>query len=185
MKLSDVLKMPVNSCPYTEWYKFRRCCVRTCKNFTEKTRTRCLGIDRVVPEGNKLFSDAELNLYKFNTQISTRYVSIKRKRAIERTKMLLTLHKFIDHLEHNRSLSRKPISSEQLTELENRLPLKISKLHFKNWMWPHLTNPDVWKKFVHTKNGECKEFHVHRLLYLTAEKYSALTEHIKNLNEKE
>ena len=176
---ATLLELPVQVCPYTDWYKFRRCVITTCKNYNIVTKCRCLGIDRVVPVGNKIISDAELNLYKFPESISTRLVSMRRKTAIDRVKHVLTLNKLIEYIVVRYRPGPLVYNTKFVAEIESAFPLKLNRLHFYNWMWPHLTDPRVWKKFISVNKGECSDLSVYTLLDMPREKYSALVEQIK------
>ena len=170
----------VHSCVYVEGYRFYECVIKTCKNFTDVTKTKCLAIDRVQPVGNKIISDAELHLYKFtDTRVSTRLVSIKRKKAVTRVKAILILNSLIEFIRENYKPGEKAYSGKMVEKLELDYPLRIRKLQFYNWMWPYLTSKKVYKKFVTKKGGECSTFKVHMLLNLTRMKYETLIKQLK------
>lgn len=171
----------VNTCIYVEGYKFYECVIKTCKNFTEGTKSKCLAVDRVQPVGNKIISDAELHLYKFtDAKVSTRLVSIKRKKAVTRVKAILILNAFIEFIKENYKPKDKMYSGKMVEKLELDYPLRIQKLQFYNWMWPYLTSKKVYKKFVTKKGGECATFKVHMLLNLTRMKYETLIKQLKD-----
>lgn len=169
----DVNEGDINSCPYVEWYKFLRCRVKTCKNYNKQTGCRCLALDRIRPEGNKVISDAELNLYKYNSKESTRNVQVKRKRAIKRVKSLLVLKEYVEFIRDNYPAGGV-WDSATVRKLESRYPLNISKLGWKNWMWEPLLDSEAWEKFCNTKSGECTEIGIHNMLSTTLETVSAL-----------
>lgn len=170
----------IHSCVYVDGYRFYECVVKTCKNYTDVTRTHCLAIDRVQPIGNKIISDAELHLYKFSdAKVSTRLVSIKRKKAVTRVKAILILNALIEFIRENYKPGDKAYSGKMVEKLELDYPLRIRKLQFYNWMWPYLTSKKVYKKFVKKKGGECATFKVHMLLNLTRMKYETLIKQLK------
>lgn len=171
----------IHTCIYVENFKFHECTIRSCKNFTDVTRTKCLAIDRVQPVGNKIISDAELHLYKFSQEkVSTRLISIKRKKAITRVKAILILHSFIENIRENYKPKGTRVYGGKLVErLEMDYPLKIRKLQFYNWMWPYLISKKVWRKFAQKKGGECAVFKVYMLLNLTRMKYDSLITQLK------
>lgn len=173
---------PVHSCIYVENFQFHECTINSCKNHTEVTITKCLAIDRVQPSGNKIISDAELHLYKFSDRkVSTRLISIKRKKAIMRVKGILILHAFIDYIRDGyREKAKKEYTCKIIDKLESSYPLKVRKLQFENWMWPYLTSKKVWRKFATHKGGECEEFKVFMLLNLTRIKYDNLLKQLKD-----
>lgn len=170
----------VYTCVYVDNYKFHECTIKSCKNFTDVTRSKCLAIDRVQPVGNKIISDAELHLYKFGKEkVSTRLISIKRKKAITRVKAILILHSFIEYIRDNHRPKKRAYEGKLIEKLELDYPLKVRKLQFYNWMWPYLTSKKVWKKFTTKKGGECAAFKVHMLLNLTRMKYETLIKQLK------
>jgi hypothetical protein len=176
----------VNSCIYVEGFKFYECTIRTCKNYTEVTKHKCLAIDRVQPIGNKIISDAELHLYKFSgVKVSTRLVSIKRKKAIMRVKAILILNSLVEYIRENYKPKEKSYSGKMVEKLEEEYPLRIRKLQFQNWMWPYLTSKKVYKKFVKKKGGEVSQFPVHALLNLTRMKYETLIKQLKEGSQNE
>lgn len=175
---------PVYTCVYVEQFKFHECTIKSCKNYTDVTTTKCLAIDRVQPVGNKIISDAELHLYKFSKEkVSTRLISIKRKKAIMRVKGILILHSFIEYIRDNHKPKGFAYSTKTIEKLESDYPLKVSKLQFYNWMWPYLTSKKVWRKFAKKKGGECHTFKVYMLLNLTRIKYESLLKQLKQLKE--
>ena len=175
------LDRPIHSCIYVENFQFHECTIRSCKNHTDVTTSKCLAIDRVQPVGNKIYSDAELHLYKFSDKkASTRLISIKRKKAIMRVKGILILHAFLEYIRDNHKAKRvEPYSNKLIEKMEASYPLKIRKLQFENWMWPYLTSKKVWRKFATHKGGECEEFKVFMLLNLTRMKYDNLIKQLK------
>lgn len=161
----------MNTCIYVEWYKFKVCEIKTCKNHSNITPTRCMAIDRRQPSGNKVISDAELHYYKFEPSVSTRLVSYQRKTCVERVKKILVLYEFIQYLNKN----HKGIQYEhkRFTYLQNRYPLKVKKLGFKPWMWEFMTT-EVFNSFLETKEGECEKFTLYQLLNLSESKFFKL-----------
>lgn len=156
--------------------------MKTCKNFTEATTSKCLAIDRVKPEGAKPISDAELNLYKMrDAQISTRLVQVKRKKAVDRVKHMLALKRFVDFIAENK-IGGGRFDYEELIEAENEYPLKVGRLGWRNWMWEYLLDADVWNEFLTQNAGECATYSVAQLLALSSTEYELL---VNVLNQKE
>lgn len=171
---------PVHTCIYVEQFKFRECTIKTCKNFTPVTATKCLAIDRVQPVGNKIISDAELHLYKYSDEkVSTRLISLKRKKAIMRVKAILILHSLIEYIRDNYKSKGQVFASALVTEIESEYPLKVRKLQFQNWMWPYLTSKKVWRKFATKMGGECAIFKPYMLLNLDRVKFDSLISQLK------
>jgi len=158
----------LNTCVYVGWYRFKRCGIKTCKNYTSKTQNGCLAIDRQAPVGNKVISDAELNLFKFHEDgISTRAASQKRKKAINRVKSILVLRSYLEHIDskYRNSMSvdlsfKDPV----LRDARRAYPLKVKRLRFKNWMWPILLNEREYKAFAEKTGGEVTQIALHELL---------------------
>ena len=164
----------IYSCPYVDWYKFLRCRVTTCKNYNKATDCRCLAVDRIRPEGNKVISDAELNLYKFDSKENTRHVQVRRKRAIRKVKSILILREFIEFIRDN-AKEGGVWTSETTQKLEAAYPLKIAKLGWANWMWEPFLDQKMWEAFcATTQGGECSEFGLHTLLSTKLETIEAL-----------
>lgn len=171
----------IHSCIYVENFQFHECTIKSCKNFTDVTTSKCLAIDRVQPVGNKIISDAELHLYKYSAdKVSTRLISIKRKKAITRVKAILILHSLLEYIRDNYKPKDRVYNTELVEKIESDYPLKIGKLQFYNWMWPYLTSKKVWKKFSKLKGGECADFKIYMLLNLTKAKYDTLISQLKD-----
>jgi hypothetical protein len=162
------------TCPLVDWFKFHKCTLKTCKNFTIQTQHHCLEIDRKKPEGTKIISDAELNFYKLSDrQISTRLVQIHRKNAVLDVKMILVLKAFIEYIEENFEGGGR-FNKPEMLMAENTYPLNISRLGWRNWMWEYLLDEAVWRKFADRTGGECAEFSVHQMLNIKLGKYEKL-----------
>ena len=164
VKVEEAPQPQIKTCPYVEWYQFKVCTIKSCKNFNTVTPSRCLAVDRIRPEGTKVISDAELNLYKFpESGLSTRVIQIKRKRATDRITSLLLLSRFIEYIKENfeeGGVFTTPI----INEAETKYPLNIPKLGWENWMWEYLMDESVWEAFCKKVGGQSKEFPVQRLL---------------------
>lgn len=173
-------------CPYVSWFRFKTCTIKTCKNFTDKTASKCLAIDREAPTGNKVISDAEIHLFKFhNDNVSTRLVSMRRKKAVDRVKCILALHGFIEHLkakytgEERKGWFIHPL----LTETRAKYPLKIKRLGFENWMWPFIVSKREYKLFANHGRGECAEFGIHELLAVEQQELEQLRKAIASTSQ--
>lgn len=175
--------LPIHTCPFVEWYQFKRCEIKTCKNYTSVTESRCLDIDRVKPSGSKFISDAELHLFKFDgTGVTTRLVSLKRKKAVDRVKSIIILYKYIEFIrtKYESQGENSPLVMGRYAQAAQKTdPLKIRKLNWKNWMWHYLVDPDVHAEFLEQHGGECKEFKIEQLLRLTNIKYTKLLKEIE------
>lgn len=171
---------PIHTCIYVEQFRFRECTIKTCKNYTDVTATKCLAIDRVQPVGNKIISDAELHLYKYSKEkVSTRLISLKRKKAIMKVKAILILHSLLEYIRENYKPKGRVFKCNQITKVEAEYPLKIRKLQFQNWMWPYLISKKVWRKFVTKKGGECSIFKPYTLLNLDRTEFDSLISKLK------
>lgn len=173
-------------CVYNRWYKFHKCCITTCKNYTERTAHHCLAVDRVQPTGTKIISDSELHYYKFHADgISTKYVSIKRKEATERVVAILTLRSFIEYIDTNYRQKQQRLSlttsNPSLLKREGLYPLRIAKLQFKPWMWQYIADPKVFKKFKQGKSGAILDVALCELLDVTPNKMESLTKLTKEI----
>lgn len=162
------------------WYKFHKCEVKTCKNFTPITKSSCLAIDRVNPSGVKSITDAELHMYKYpEAKVSTRLISLKRKSAVDRVKAILILREYIEFIKVSKEKGM-PIVTASTAKAESAYPLKVKRLKFEQWMWPHLVSPTLYKEFLSTRSGECSLIDLHQLLNITAMKFDAL---VRSINQ--
>ena len=176
----DLSQLKTHSCQYVEWYKFKQCSVRTCKNFSDTTSSKCLAIDRVQPSGNKVISDAELHLFKFaEAGVSTRLISLKRKKAVTRVKAILILREFIEYIKQHHKPDHRYWSGKVVEKVEIEYPLRVMRLGYMNWMLPYLTCSTVYAKFAAKHGGECLLFKVNVLLDMTELKFKALLRCIK------
>jgi hypothetical protein len=173
----------VHSCPLVSWYKFKQCGIQTCKNYNKVTATKCLDIDRVKVDGTKFISDSELHLFKYSKKkksVTTRFVSLRRKQAVDRVKSILILRKYLDYLQQKYEKASKVTKAGIFIEkLESEYPLNVKKLGFKNWMWVYLIREEEYEKFLKANPGECKEFGLDKLLCLTELKYEKLLNEIR------
>lgn len=161
----------MKSCPYRREYVFKQCQIKSCSNYNEITPSNCLKLDRVRPEGAKIISDAEINLYKFGGQISTRLVQMKRKSAIARVKRMLVLNSFLTHIKEKYGAAPHGVFINRLLKkLEQRYPLRIKELGWENWMWEYLLDEEEWERFIST-SGSQEKFGVHSLLRLKIDAY--------------
>lgn len=163
----------IKTCPNVGWYQFKSCTVKTCKNYTDRTESRCLALDREAPVGTKIISDSELHLFKFPKDgVSTRLVSMKRKRAISRVKCILALHGFIEYLQDKYGSTQHAAvvcNRAVLLDAESRYPLKVKRLEFENWMWQFIMSEAEYAEFASQGPGECAAFGLHELLDMKVE----------------
>lgn len=161
-----------NTCPYIGWYRFQKCTISTCKNFSTKTKSSCLAIDREAPIGNKVISDAEIHLYKYpDADVSTRLVSMRRKKAVTKVKCMLALNGYLAHLRIKYSMTSEAMQEYRAPEIgvaESSYPLRVPQLQFKNWMWHVLLSAKEYAAFTNIGDGECSEFELHDLLSLSS-----------------
>jgi len=130
--------------------------------------------DRKRPEGAKIISDSELNLYKMGKrQISTRLVQIHRKTATQDVKAILILREFIAYIEKNFD-SGCTFDRPEMMRLEKEYPLRIKRLGWKNWMWEYVLDEKLWRKFAEMMGGECIEFNVHQVLSINLTRFEKL-----------
>lgn len=179
-KVIDISKLKTQECVYVSWYKFKQCTIRTCRNYTAATPSHCLAIDRVQPLGNKIISDAELHLFKFGAAgVSTRLISIKRKKAVARVKAMIILNEYIEYIRSRFKPDDRYWSNTLVEQLELAYPLRVMRLGYMNWMLPYLTSEKTYAKFATKKGGECGAFRIHTLLGMTEMKFMALRKSIK------
>ena len=168
------MQTKTNTCLYVEWYKFHKCEIRTCKNFTSITRTSCLALDRVNPSGVRAITDAELHMYKYpEAKVSTRLIALKRKAAVDRVKAMLVLRELIEFIREKNHVGQS-VETPATIKLESLYPLKVKKLKFESWMWPHIVSTKTYEEFLSRQSGECSQIYLHQLLNITAMKFDAL-----------
>ena len=176
----QLLPEGANRCPYQQWFVFKKCTIKSCKNWSPKTASSCLAIDREQPTGSKAISDSEIHLFKFAHEvISTRMVSLRRKKAVNRVKCILTLKAFLEYLESNCCLEDRQLvfKAEQLQLRESEYPLKVRRLQFKNWMWPLVVSEEHYSRFKRSsRDGEMNEFGLAELLCVSDQNLSDMKE---------
>ena len=183
-KMEDLSKLPVQTCPYVNWFKFKKCEIRTCKNYNTITPCQCLEIDRVKPVGTKVISDAELHLFKYGkSAVSTRLISMRRKKSVDHAKSILILRQFLlfiqEKYEHQGKLSKVVVGKNSLKS-QSEYPLNIKILGFQNWMWAYVTDADVHNEFLEKQEGgDCFNVAVEDMLDLTKLKYNRILNEIK------
>lgn len=165
---------PKGTCPYVEWYQFVKCTIKTCKNYTEQTDRCCIALDRVRPEGAKVISDSEIHFYKLSEAgISSRLVQVKRKKAVDRIKCMLILHRFVNYLKLNKEKGGV-FDTPSIREAENSYPFKLKKLGWENWMWEYLLDNTVWEEFLAGASGDCREYTLQQIVAIKPVKYERL-----------
>lgn len=188
MKLQD--SSEVQYCQYNKDYRFRQCGITTCKNHTEVTPHKCLAIDRVSPNGAKLITDVELHHYKLpDANISTKYVSIRRKEAMKRCSAVLTLLKFIEFISEKyknkkdaASKKMESVNEEKIVRCQSSYPLNLPDLKFQPWMWNWLVSKKAFEEFKSKhggKGGSIDELGHHDLLDLTEARFAAVRKLVK------
>lgn len=185
MSIQPETSLDINVCLYQEWYKFHTCSIRSCKNYTEVTKSKCLAIDRVQPVGSKVISDSELHYFKFSDKnVSTRLISLKRKKAVTRVKAILILNSLIEYIRDECKPVGEELSGKAVEKLESSYPLKIKKLGYARWMLPYIVDEKFYKKFLKKKEGECSSFKLCTILSLTPMKFERLLTQLKE-NQRE
>ncbi len=162
---------PLHECIYLENYRFYECSVKTCKNWSAEVKTRCLGIDRINPIGNKHISDSEILIYKLkDTNVQLRMVSLRRKEAVDSIKCMYILDKFIGWIVDNGEPIKGYQPKPSMLECEKRYPLKVKLLKFESWMWYYMTEL-VYTEFTNRVGGETVDYSMKDLLDLSAPQY--------------
>lgn len=153
----------VYTCPLVDWFQFHTCTVITCKNFSKETKSRCIELDRVEPEGKKFISDAEIHFYKFKSaSISPRLVQHKRKIAAKKVEAILMLKLYVEYIQQVFSREAKGIFTlPLLIEAEKTSWQKFKQIGWKNWMWEYFLDDELWIKFCKAKRiTELERFHL-------------------------
>lgn len=179
----NIEDMPIRTCIYVSEYKFKVCEITTCKNYSAVTPSSCLAIDRAKTQGTKFISDAELHLFKYSAKkVTTRFVAMRRKKAVDRVKNILILKKFIDYIREtyeDQGESSPFIKGKYAQKAQTVYPLYIEKLGFKNWMFHYLIDNEVQKEFIESnKGGECKRLEVNKILNLSDFVYNKILKEI-------
>lgn len=170
-----------NTCPLFQGYRFKtQCRVTTCKFYSERTRTKCLGIDITFSAEDKPFSDGELLHYKFpNQELSLKEVSRIRKKAVEQVKNLIMLQRLVSVLAESHEdfegfqyeVGRSTIVDRVLKDS----PLALKKLDFETWMLPVLFDSSVTSEIVGPK------FKLKEALKLSTKEFTELERSVKIL----
>jgi len=177
------LKSEFAQCTYVDWYKFRQCTVQSCKNCTDRTEHRCLGVDRVQPAGNKTISDAELHYFKLHKLgYSTKYVSVKRKEAIKKVQAILVLNKFLQYVaETYKNRPHLVFVASAVTAIEGQYPLNLDRLIYENWMLNYLVSNKVWNRFKKGKLGEIQDLTLPEVLGMSSTVYHKILSTVKEI----
>lgn len=174
-----------NTCPLYPGYRFKtQCRVTTCKFYSERTRTKCLGIDITFSAEDKPFSDGELLHYKFsNQELSLKEVSRIRKKAVEQVKNLIMLQRLVTVLaerhEEFDGFQYEPGRSSRVDKALTSVPLSLKKLDFETWMLPLLFDSSVTSEIVGPK------FKLKEALMLTTKEFAELERAVKILGSGE
>lgn len=171
---------PVKQCPLQPDYKFRtQCRIRTCRNFTPCTESRCLALDTRFSSDDKTVSDGELLRYKFgDKEMSVKDVTKIRKRAVDSVMSSLSLYRLISAImeRHSREegFAYVPGQSEIVDRVVTSKPLRIKLLRFEPWMLKFLLDTDFVSGVLETK------FKVKDALRLKPAEYTELLNAIYN-----
>jgi hypothetical protein len=179
----NINDLPVHTCVFVPEYKFKVCEITTCKNYSAVTPCCCLAIDRAKTQGTKFISDAELHLFKYSAKkVTTRFVAMKRKKAVDRVKNILILKKLIDYIRdmyEAQGESSPFIKGKYAQKAQTIYPLYIEKLGFKNWMFHYLIDEEVQKEFIESNTGgECKKLEINKILNLSDFVYNKILKEI-------
>lgn len=147
----------IKQCPLNERYKFKtKCRITTCKFYSPVTRNRCLGMDIRFSAEDKPVSDAELLRYKFpDKEMTLRDTTRLRKKAVDRVKNLIVLHKLIHVIEEKMSPEEGLDYVEGKSEVVDRVlltsPLSLPILNFKPWMLTLIMDEEIVSSVVGNK----------------------------------
>lgn len=151
-------------CPLVDWYSFEdKCSIRTCKYYTPRLNSGCLGIDHNFSAGDKAITDSEILLYKFyGEDITARGVATLRKKTLNNVKNTMVLCKFIEYLED--TISDKdfvyiPGTHKSIDKALQKSPLRFKRIGYKQWMLPYITHPKIWSEFTNKINVDSKIKH--------------------------
>jgi len=174
-----VNRIKIKQCPLNENYLFKtRCRINTCKFFSPTTANRCLGMDIVFSAEDKPVSDAELLYYKFHDrEMTVKDVARVRKKAIDRVKSLIILHRLIQTIsekcEVDQGMSYVPGRSKIVDRVLSAEPLSYPMLDFHPWMLCYLFD----EKFITTHVGH--KFKLKEALKLKTKDFSAFAKDVK------
>ena len=153
-----------NQCPLVDWYSFEnKCSIRTCKYFTQRLPSGCLGIGHTFSAGDKSITDSEILLYKFaGEDMTARGVASLRKKTLNNVKSTMVLCKFIEYLEETvqeKDFVYIPGTSKAIDKALAKSPLRFKQIGYKQWMLPYLTHSAVWAEFVKKTSVDSKIKH--------------------------
>jgi len=162
----------LKTCKLVPWYRFKKCCVRTCKHWSKIAPCRCLELDRVVdPGASRAYTDAEIGLFK-NFGVDVKSVGRMRKAAQLDVRRMLVLWKFIEYISTNFQSSEVVVSDVQ--DVAEAAKLMTPELQFKQWMWPYLVSAKVWQSFTSRASGECAGMTLEEVLDVDGARLNAL-----------
>ncbi len=170
----------IKQCPLEDSYRFRtHCVIKSCKNYSEFTKNKCLGLDTKFAADDKPITDAELLHYKFSDLVdSIREVTNIRKRAVNRARLVVILYKIVTHIGEVEKPERGFAYTEGehpiIDRLLDRKPLRIKMLEFKPWMLKFLFDEIYVEKIVGDK------FKVRQMLDLKTKEYSNIVSIVKH-----
>ena len=156
--------METNDCPLVDWYKFKdKCQIKTCKYYTSRYKSGCLGIEHKFASGEKVITDSEILYYKFpGEKMTARGVATLRKKTLQQVKFTVVLSSFIEYLEDNVSdndFIYIPGTSKTIDKALARSALRFKQLGYKQWMLPYLTHSQYWESFKKSTDVDKKIKH--------------------------
>lgn len=169
-------------CPLNENYRFRtKCTIRSCKNYSSFTETRCLGLDVKFASDDKTITDVELLHYKFDDrEVSLKDVSNVRKKAVERVKNVLALYRLVSYIADKEDFTEGTNYqygvSPNIDDLLRSKPLRIKLLGFQPWMLKFIFDEKYVKEVVGPK------FKIQQVLGLKTKEYSSIVSSVKGMS---
>ena len=166
----------MNTCPELEDYKFeKRCSVKTCSMYTEKTARRCMAMDVKFSPG-RVISDKEIRYYKFQDK-PLKDVTAIRKLAIRRVEAILALDAFVQRLEdRGRRVSVAVMPEKVKTAFVKALrsrPARMKLLNMRKEMLPLVFDTAVAEEL----NIDLHKYGIANLFDLTNAEYKLLVEY--------
>lgn len=165
----------MNTCPEDKDYKFKRCKVKTCSLYTERTERRCMALDVKFSPG-RVISDKELRYYKMPDK-PLKEVTALRKLAVRRVEAVIALDLFLTKLgKRGRRVSEAVMPDRVRIAFGKAIdskPVQMRLLRMKREMLPMVFDTNVAKEL----DIDLHKYGIANLFELTNAEYRLLVEY--------
>lgn len=158
--------MNCKQCPLFDGYRFKtKCQVDTCKYYTERTKSKCMGLDTVFSATEKGVTDAELRFLKIPEQ-TKREAFVLRRDAQEKVQVILALHQAALICREEMDSDVFPMETPVTTKIMQHPLFKDPDIGLEVWMLTYLLDAKFMKRVGNPKihilfNVSEKELELH------------------------